>query len=104
MFGWGVKKISTAELAEKLAEGKQTIIDVREPYEFAAGHVKGAVNIPLGTLASRLGRYKPEQTIYVICHSGSRSASAVSHMKKAGFENAYSVAGGTSAWRGKLVR
>lgn len=48
MFGWGVKKISTAELAEKLAEGKQTIIDVREPYEFAAGHVKGAVNIPLG--------------------------------------------------------
>ncbi len=104
MFGLGVKKISIGELAEKLAEGKQTLIDVREPHEFRAGHVPGAVNIPLATLPSRLGAFRPEQTIYVICHSGSRSATAVAHMKRAGFEHAYSVTGGTSAWRGKLAR
>ncbi|HET6351288.1 MAG TPA: rhodanese-like domain-containing protein [Coriobacteriia bacterium] len=104
MFGWGVKKVSVDELAAKLAEGKQILVDVREPYEFAAGHVKGAVNVPLGTLASKLDRYDRHAEIFIMCHSGSRSASAASLMKKHGFENAYSVSGGTAAWRGKLVR
>lgn len=104
MFGWGTKTVSVQELADKLAEGKQVLIDVREPYEFAAGHVKGAVNVPLGGLASKLSKFDPNAEIYVICRSGSRSGSAVRLMKRAGFENAYSVRGGTSAWRGKLLR
>ena len=104
MFGWGVKTINTQELADKLVQGKQVLIDVREPYEFAAGHVKGSVNIPLGQLAGRLGKLDPDAETYVICHSGSRSATAVRFLAKSGFEHAYSVKGGTSAWRGKLVR
>jgi rhodanese-related sulfurtransferase len=104
MFGWGTKTVSVQELAEKLAEGKQVLIDVREPYEFAAGHVKGAVNVPLGSLAAKLSKFDPNAETYVICHSGSRSGTAVRLMKRAGFENAYSVRGGTAAWRGKLVR
>jgi len=105
VFGWGVKTISTTELAEKLAgKGKHTLIDVREPHEFAAGHVKGSLNIPLGQLADSLRKLDAEVETFVICHSGSRSASAVRVMKRAGFENAYSVKGGTAAWHGKLVR
>jgi rhodanese-related sulfurtransferase len=104
MFGWGVKTVTTDELADKLRDGKQILIDVREPYEFAAGHVKGAVNVPLGQLADKLTKFDPAAETYVICQSGHRSVAAVGLMKRAGFENAVSVKGGTSAWRGKLVR
>jgi rhodanese-related sulfurtransferase len=104
MFGWGVKTVTVDELAEKLAQGKQVLIDVREPFEFAAGHVKGAVNVPLGQLADRLGGFDPIVETYVICESGHRSATAVRLLTRAGFEHAYSVKRGTSAWRGRLVR
>jgi rhodanese-related sulfurtransferase len=104
MFGWGVKTVSVDELAEKLDKGKPVLIDVREPYEFAAGHIKGAVNVPLGQLANGLGKFDSHAQTYVICQSGHRSATAVRLLKRAGFDNAYSVKGGTSAWRGRLVR
>jgi len=104
MFGWGAKTVNTDELADRLKQGKQVLIDVREPYEFAAGHIEGAVNIPLGQLSGRLGGFDPDAATYVICQSGHRSATAVGRMRRAGFEEAYSVKGGTSAWRGKLVR
>ena len=104
MFRWGMKTATVAELAEKLAAGKTVLIDVREPYEFAGGHVKGAVNVPLGQLPSKLDKFDPSAETYVICQSGHRSATAVGMMKRAGFEHAYSVKGGTSAWRWKLVR
>jgi rhodanese-related sulfurtransferase len=104
MFGWGVKTITSDELSAKLSHGKPVLIDVRERHEFDGGHVKGAVNVPLGRLTDRLGKFDPGAETYVICESGSRSAVAVGRMQRAGFDNAYSVKGGTSAWRGKLVR
>ncbi|MDO8963851.1 MAG: rhodanese-like domain-containing protein [Coriobacteriia bacterium] len=104
MFGWGVASVTVDELADKLARGKQVVIDVREPHEFKAGHVKGAVNVPLGRLADRLPKLDPEAETFVICQSGNRSATAVRRMKRAGFLHAYSVKGGTAAWRGKLMR
>jgi rhodanese-related sulfurtransferase len=104
MFGWGVKTVTVEELEHKLKEGKQVLIDVREPYEFAGGHVKGAVSVPLGQLADKVGKFHPDKETYVICQSGSRSATAVRLLARAGFENAYSVRGGTSAWRGQLAR
>jgi rhodanese-related sulfurtransferase len=104
MFGWGIKSITVDELADKLKQRKQVLIDVREPYEFAAGHIKGAVNVPLGQLAGKLGKFDPKAETYVICQSGSRSSSAVGLLTRAGFEHVYNVKRGTSAWRGKLVR
>jgi rhodanese-related sulfurtransferase len=104
MFGWGVPSVTGDELAEKLAQGKKVLIDVREPYEFAGGHVKGAVNVPLGQLGSKISKFKTDAETYVICASGSRSGSAVGALKRAGFENVFNVKGGVSRWRGKLVR
>jgi len=104
MFGLGVKTVTVDQLAEKLAAGKPVVIDVREPREFAAGHLKGSVNVPLGTLADKAGKYDKGADIYLICHSGNRSATAARIMARAGFEHAYSVKGGTAAWKGKLVR
>ena len=104
MFGWGVKTVTVEELAERLSRGKQVLIDVREPYEFAAGHIKGAMNVPLGQLPEKLGGLDPQAETYIICQSGHRSATGARLLKRAGFEHAYSVKGGTSTWRGRLVR
>lgn len=104
MFGFGVKSVSIDELAEKLAAGKQVLIDVREPNEYAAGHVPGAVNIPLRQLASKVDKLDPNAETYLICRSGARSANATSMLKRAGFAHVYNVRGGTMSWRGKLAR
>ncbi len=104
MFGWGVKKITTDELALRLREGSPVLIDVREEYEFAEGHVPGAVNIPLGGLASAAEKLDPSVETLVICQSGHRSSTAARTLMRRGFTEVYSVRGGTSAWTGKLKR
>jgi len=104
MFGFGVKTITTDELAEKLKRGKPVLLDVREPYEFAAGHIKQARNVPLGTLTDAVPGLDADAETFVICQSGHRSGTAMRRLKKAGFSDVYSVRGGMTAWRGKVVR
>lgn len=104
MFGWGVKTITTDEFAEKVKAGKGVLLDVREPREFAGGRVPGAINIPLGQLRERADRLDPAAETYLICASGSRSATAARQLKALGFTSAYSVKGGMRMWRGKLKR
>lgn len=72
------------------------VIDVREPDEFVTGHAVGAINVPLGGLASAP---VPDQssTVYVICQSGARSLRGVQTLAARGIE-AVNVEGGTSAW------
>ena len=103
-FGPRIKTVSTGQLAERMKAGKVVLIDVREPYEFKAGHVPKAVNVPLGQVKARAGEFDPVAETYVICQSGSRSRSATKTLVKAGFTNVASVNGGTSAWTGKLKR
>lgn len=76
------------------------LIDVREPAEYAAGHVPGAVSIPLGQLAARLADVPKNDTVFVICASGSRSSQAADTLTGFGV-NAVSVAEGTSGWVGR---
>jgi rhodanese-related sulfurtransferase len=104
MFGWGVKTITTDQLAEKVKAGGAVIIDVREPSEFAGGRVPGAVNVPLGQLRERAGKLDPQAETLLICASGSRSATAARQLKALGFAEAYSVKGGMRMWRGKVKR
>lgn len=73
------------------------VIDVREPAEYRAGHLPGAVNIPMGQLTSRLGEIERNRTVYVVCASGNRSSAMTDVLTAAGFD-ATNVAGGTSAW------
>lgn len=104
MFGWGVKTVTTDELAVKMAAGNAVLIDVREPSEFAGGRIPGAVNIPLGQLRERASKLDPAAETFLICSSGHRSATAARQLKALGFANAYSVKGGMHAWRGKVKR
>lgn len=91
-----VASISAGELAA--LPGEPTIIDVREPDEFAQGHVPGAVNIPLGQLPRRLQDVPSDEAVYVICLSGGRSAQASALLAQQG-RDAVDVLGGMTQWR-----
>lgn len=75
-----------------------TLLDVRQPEEYAAGHIEGATLVPLTTLPSVVAGMDPDDTYLVYCRIGQRSASAVQFMHQAGFRKARNVAGGIMAW------
>lgn len=82
LFGGG----PSADIAELLSNGA-TIVDVRTPKEFAAGHAKGAVNIPLSQLGAEINKVqKLQQPIITCCRSGQRSGVGASVLKKKGIE------------------
>jgi rhodanese-related sulfurtransferase len=79
------------------------ILDVREPAEYAAGHLPGALNIPRGVLEFKISAHpdfqdKQDAHIIVYCQSGGRSALAAEVLNKMGFNNAVSMAGGFKTW------
>jgi rhodanese-related sulfurtransferase len=80
---------------------KAVVVDVCETEEFAAGHVGGAKNIPLGQLEDKLGAAIKNKALPVIlvCQTGARSARAVAIAKKLGFENSQSMVGGLKGWK-----
>jgi adenylyltransferase/sulfurtransferase len=74
------------------------IIDVREPREFSAGHLPGAVNIPLGNLSQRLAEIPPLSPVVFICRSGGRSQAACELAARAGRTGLADLEGGMLAW------
>lgn len=72
------------------------LIDVREPYEFEAGHVPGAVNLPMSSLGAHLDEL-PDGPFDVICQVGGRSARVVEALESRGYD-ATNVDGGTGEW------
>ncbi len=73
------------------------VLDVRNPDEYEAGHVSGAVLIPLGELGGRQDDIPDGDPLYVICAMGGRSLQATKAMVASGYP-AVSVAGGTKGW------
>ena len=84
------------DLAAAHARGA-TVVDVREPNEYAGGHVPGAMNIPLSQVPARAGEVSSEGRVFVVCASGNRSTSAADTLRAAGLD-AVSVRGGTKGW------
>ncbi len=82
VFGGG----QTVNLKHLVDQGA-FLVDVREPGEFAGGSAKGAVNIPLGSISSRLVKFKGKDNIIVFCRSGARSSQAKIILEKNGFKN-----------------
>ena len=75
------------------------LLDVREPEEYAHGHVPGAVNLPQADLATRLAEVPRGRPVYLICQGGFRSLRSAQFLRQQGFEDVVSVKGGTEAWR-----
>jgi phage shock protein E len=74
------------------------ILDVRQPEEFAQGHIQGAVLMPLDTLSSTYTTLPKKGKLVVYCRSGRRSAQAVQFLREHGYSNAVSLSGGYTAW------
>jgi len=94
---WPVEEVDV-DAIDPLPSGA-LVIDVREPEEFAHGHVPGTVNLPQADLASRLDEVPRDRPVYVICHSGMRSMRAAQFLKQVGYERVFGVSGGVKAWQ-----
>ncbi|MDH4483353.1 MAG: rhodanese-like domain-containing protein [Rhodoferax sp.] len=89
------------EAVQLMNREKAVVVDVCEPNEFAAGHVVGAKNIPLGDLQAKLSNAVKNKKlpIILVCQSGARSGRAVATAKGLGFEQVHSLGGGLVAWK-----
>jgi rhodanese-related sulfurtransferase len=96
----GPNALSPIEATLLINRENAEVIDVREPAEYAAGHIGDSRNIPLGTLIERAGEIAKlkDSAVILLCHSGVRSAGACSKLAKAGFTNVHSLEGGIDAW------
>jgi phage shock protein E len=83
-----------ASNVKEMIKGGAKVVDVRSPDEFADGAYPGAVNIPLGSLGSRIGELGPKEgAIVLYCASGARSAQAARMLKQAGFADVVNAGG-----------
>lgn len=94
-----VPEITVVELQHRLTlDPKPFVLDVREPWEFARGHVTEACLIPLGELEARVREVPRDRPVLAICQSGQRSLAAAAYLMQLGYPEVANVEGGTSAW------
>jgi rhodanese-related sulfurtransferase len=105
-----IREIAAAELPAWREQGS-VVVDVREPAEYATGHIEGAINIPRGVLefeihaSTELGNVTDpalaarDRPLVLYCRSGGRAALAAESLGRMGFTRVASLAGGIGAWR-----
>jgi adenylyltransferase/sulfurtransferase len=94
-----IEEITARELARLLEAGEElTVIDVREPHEWAICRIEGARLVPLGTLAERLHEFDSSRSYVLHCKTGVRSAKAIAQLRQAGFRRLRNLKGGVVAW------
>lgn len=81
--------------------GEYQLIDVREPDEFAAGHIPGTTNIPLSEFQDRVDEISEDSPIVLVCATGGRSGRAATFLASMGYENIYNHSDGTKGWISK---
>jgi len=89
--------VAPKRVAELLEGGEAQLIDVREPYEYEAGHIAGVKHIELEHLAGRADEIDSDRPVVFHCRVGRRSALATEAFRASGYE-AYNMTGGIQAW------
>ena len=94
------------EFRTKTRERNYLLIDVRQPAEYAEGHIPGAQLIPLPEIESRLQELEPDKNLILYCRTGGRSAVAAALVKDAGPRQGllYNLVGGIAGWEGKALK
>jgi rhodanese-related sulfurtransferase len=93
--------VNTTQATQLINREDALVVDVREPNEFATGHVLGAKNVPLAKLdasGADLAK-KKERPVIVYCDGGDRSAKALSALKRQGYTRVANLSGGLAAWQ-----
>ena len=99
--GTGGPWVSTLDATRLINQKDAPLLDVREPAEFAAGHILGAKNLPLAQLGARaaeLDKWKA-RPIIVYCDGGGRAARALPLLRQRGFSEVYNLNGGFPGWQ-----
>ena len=93
--------VSTAQAVQLINRERAVVVDVCETEEFAAGHVGGAKNVPVGQLEQRLPEVVKNKTVplILVCATGARANRALGVAKKLGYDKAQVLAGGLKAWK-----
>jgi rhodanese-related sulfurtransferase len=97
--GQGGKSISVHDLSRLVNAGDAVLVDIREASEYKSGHITGAVNLPYGTLSTRLGeldKYK-SKTLILVDKLGQHASASGKILQQEGF-NVLRLGGGMSEW------
>ncbi len=99
--GMAAGALSTSGAVQLINREKAVVVDVSETEEFAAGHVGGAKNLPLGQLEQTLpGAVKNKALpLILVCATGARASRALAVAKKLGYEQAHCLGGGLKSWK-----
>lgn len=105
-----IREVSPSEV-QSMVSTDQVLIDVREPAEYASGHLPGAINLPRGVLEFQIHAHPAmgcttsdalaasDRPLLLYCLSGGRAALAADSLQQLGFSQVSSLAGGITAWR-----
>ena len=96
----GLPRDVDVQTAADLAQRPDVVIlDVREQNEWDAGHIPGAVLIPMSEIQGRLSEVPKDKTVIVQCRSGNRSSQVTDFLQQQGFTNVHNLSGGLNAWQ-----
>jgi rhodanese-related sulfurtransferase len=95
-----ITEIAPAEAKAQLDKGGAVFLDCREPSEYKAGHIPGAVNIPRGLLEFKIEEKIPDKntSILMYCKTGGRASLSCCSIDRMGYKNVVSIDGGWKAW------
>ncbi len=98
------KEFTPQELTQWMNHQNAALIDVRDPSEFATGHIVGAVSVPLSQLEQSLHKLPPkDKPIITVCARGIRSAQAATKLKTLGYTQVFSLANGLQSWKSEQL-
>jgi rhodanese-related sulfurtransferase len=98
-FAEPFKRIDAQQAKELIDRGEVNVIDVREDWEYANGHIPNAKHIPLAKIINAAQQHVQDDNVIFVCEVGQRSAVAAEFAAALGKQNLYNLEGGTTAWR-----
>ncbi len=98
-FAEPFKRISPQQAKELIDSGTVQVVDVREDWEYANGHIPQAKLVPLKKIIANAQAHVQGDNVVFVCEVGQRSAVAAEFAAALGLEHIYNLEGGTSAWR-----
>lgn len=99
--GAGGPWVTTLEATQLINREDALVLDVRDPAEFAGGHMLGAKNIPVADIEKRAGEIEKQKSrpVIVLCNEGGRASKAAALLRARGFEKVVNLSGGFPAWQ-----